>query len=94
MGKGRQIAATILEHQRVGGQRALWVSVSADLKWDAGERAESSLLPAPAGRASPSSVDSGCVDAELSGSWLALSELRSPPGSQSGTYATWAPRRR
>lgn len=35
VGKGRQIAALILEQQRTGGKRALWVSVSNDLRYDA-----------------------------------------------------------
>ncbi|KAK9815574.1 hypothetical protein WJX72_006088 [[Myrmecia] bisecta] len=34
VGKGRQIAALIKEHWRTGGRRALWVSVSNDLKYD------------------------------------------------------------
>ena len=35
VGKGRQIAANILEHFRRGGKRVLWVSVSTDLRQDA-----------------------------------------------------------
>ena len=35
VGKGRQIAALILEHKRTGGSRCLWVSVSNDLRYDA-----------------------------------------------------------
>ena len=35
VGKGRQIAANIVEHVRTGGGRVLWVSVSADLRLDA-----------------------------------------------------------
>ena len=35
VGKGRQIAALIKQHWAEGGRRALWVSVSADLRYDA-----------------------------------------------------------
>eukprot|EP00976_Prorocentrum_cordatum_P092381 1188909-Prorocentrum_minimum.AAC.1 len=35
VGKGRQIAGVLVEHWRSGGRRALWLSVSTDLKWDA-----------------------------------------------------------
>ena len=35
VGKGRQIAAMVYEHRRRGGKRVLWVSTSADLKFDA-----------------------------------------------------------
>ena len=35
VGKGRQIAALVYEHRRRGGKRVLWVSTSADLKYDA-----------------------------------------------------------
>ena len=35
VGKGRQIAALIKQHWADGGRRALWVSVSADLRVDA-----------------------------------------------------------
>ena len=35
MGKGRQIAGLVYEHLRSSGRRALWVSVSTDLKFDA-----------------------------------------------------------
>ncbi|KAK3282320.1 hypothetical protein CYMTET_9945 [Cymbomonas tetramitiformis] len=35
VGKGRQIAGTMVEHWRTGGRRILWLSVSNDLKWDA-----------------------------------------------------------
>eukprot|EP00899_Mesostigma_viride_P020862 jgi/Mesvir1/28778/Mv09258-RA.2 len=38
VGKGRQVAALIVNHMRapdVRGSRVLWVSVSTDLKWDA-----------------------------------------------------------
>ena len=34
-GKGRQIAALIKEHERTGGRRTLWISVSNDLRYDA-----------------------------------------------------------
>eukprot|EP00899_Mesostigma_viride_P000110 jgi/Mesvir1/1009/Mv17543-RA.1 len=36
VGKGRQVAALILDHLRKGGRRVMWVSVSTDLQWDAG----------------------------------------------------------
>ena len=35
VGKGRQIAGLIYSHARGGGSRALWISVSGDLKFDA-----------------------------------------------------------
>ena len=35
VGKGRQIAALIKQHWAEGGRRALWVSVSSDLRHDA-----------------------------------------------------------
>jgi len=35
VGKGRQIAGLVYEHRRRGGSRVLWVSTSADLKYDA-----------------------------------------------------------
>lgn len=35
VGKGRQIAALILEHNLTGGKRCLWVSTSTDLRLDA-----------------------------------------------------------
>ena len=35
VGKGRQIAGLVYEHRRRGGRRVLWVSTSADLKYDA-----------------------------------------------------------
>lgn len=35
VGKGRQIAGLVYEHRRRGGRRVLWVSTSADLKFDA-----------------------------------------------------------
>ena len=35
MGKGRQIAALMRQHFHDGGRRALWVSVSTDLRLDA-----------------------------------------------------------
>jgi hypothetical protein len=35
VGKGRQIAGLIKQHWNDGGRRALWVSVSADLRHDA-----------------------------------------------------------
>ena len=35
VGKGRQIAGLVYEHLRSSGRRALWVSVSTDLKFDA-----------------------------------------------------------
>ena len=34
-GQGRQIAGLIYSHARGGGSRALWISVSGDLKFDA-----------------------------------------------------------
>ena len=35
VGKGRQIAGLVYSHARGGGSRALWISVSGDLKFDA-----------------------------------------------------------
>ena len=35
VGKGRQIAGLVYEHVRRGGRRVLWVSTSADLRYDA-----------------------------------------------------------
>jgi len=47
VGKGRQIAGLVYEHRRKGGRRVLWVSTSADLKFDA-ERDLNDMNAAPA----------------------------------------------